>query len=126
VIATGVQHSVRQFAEFAAAELGITLEFSGSGIDEIGVVSAVDSSLLGAPLACRKGDVVVRVDPRYHRPTEVETLLGDPSKAKRKLGWVPTTDFRTLVREMAIADFTSARRDSMLKTAGFPTFDFHE
>jgi GDPmannose 4,6-dehydratase len=126
VIATGVQHSVRQFAEFAAAELGITLEFSGSGVDEIGVVSAVDSSRLGAPLACRKGDVVVRVDPRYYRPTEVETLLGDPSKAKRKLGWVPTTDFRTLVREMAVADFTSARRDSMLKTAGFPTFDFHE
>jgi len=126
VIATGVQHSVRQFAEFAAAELGITLEFSGSGVDEIGVVSAVDSSRLSAPLACRKGDVVVRVDPRYYRPTEVETLLGDPSKAKRKLGWVPTTDFRTLVREMAVADFTSARRDSMLKTAGFPTFDFHE
>jgi len=68
---------------------------------------------------------VVRIDPRYYRPTEVQTLLGDPSKAKRKLGWVPTTDFRTLVREMAIADFTSARRDSMLKTAGFPTFDFH-
>jgi GDPmannose 4,6-dehydratase len=126
VIATGVQHSVRQFAEFAAAELGITLEFSGSGVNEIGVVSAVDSTRVSAPLACRKGDVVLRVDPRYYRPTEVETLLGDPSKAKRKLGWTPTTDFRSLVKEMALADFSSARRDSMLKTAGFSTFDFHE
>ncbi len=126
VIATGVQHSVRQFVEFAAAELGITLEFRGSGAAEIAVVAAVDPSVPGVTLACRVGDEVLRVDPRYYRPTEVETLLGDPSKAKAKLGWTPTTDFRSLVREMVIADFASARRDTLLKTAGFPTFDFHE
>ena len=126
VIATGVQHSVRQFVDFAAAELGITLEFRGSGAAETAVVAAVNPSRVDVPLACRVGDVVLRVDPRYYRPTEVETLLGDPSKAKAKLGWTPATDFRTLVREMVIADFTSARRDTLLKTAGFPTFDFHE
>ena len=126
VIATGVQHSVRQFVDFAAAELGITLEFRGSGAAETAVVAAVNPSRVDVPLACRVGDVVLRVDPRYYRPTEVETLLGDPTKAKTKLGWTPATDFRTLVREMVIADFTSARRDTLLKTAGFPTFDFHE
>ncbi len=126
VIATGVQHSVRQFVEFAAAELGITLEFRGSGAAEIAVVAAVNPPRAGMALTCRVGDVVLRVDPRYYRPTEVETLLGDPTKAKTKLGWTPATDFRTLVREMVIADFTSARRDTLLKTAGFPTFDFHE
>ena len=126
VIATGVQHSVRQFVEFAAAELGITLEFRGSGAAEIAVVAAVNPPRAGMALTCRVGDVVLRVDPRYYRPTEVETLLGDPSKAKAKLGWTPTTDFRSLVREMVIADFASARRDTLLKTAGFPTFDFHE
>ena len=126
VIATGVQHSVRQFVDFAAAELGITLEFRGSGAAETAVVAALNPSRVDVPLACRVGDVVLRVDPRYYRPTEVETLLGDPTKAKTKLGWTPATDFRTLVREMVIADFTSARRDTLLKTAGFPTFDFHE
>jgi GDPmannose 4,6-dehydratase len=126
VIATGVQHSVRQFVDFAAAELGITLEFRGSGAAETAAVAAVNPSRVDVPLACCVGDVVLRVDPRYYRPTEVETLLGDPTKAKTKLGWTPATDFRTLVREMVIADFTSARRDTLLKTAGFPTFDFHE
>jgi len=89
-------------------------------------VAAVNPPRAGMALTCRVGDVVLRVDPRYYRPTEVETLLGDPTKAKTKLGWTPATDFRTLVREMVIADFTSARRDTLLKTAGFPTFDFHE
>ncbi|HSV71492.1 MAG TPA: GDP-mannose 4,6-dehydratase [Methylibium sp.] len=126
VIATGVQHSVRQFTEMAAAELGIRLEFRGGGRDEIGVVAAVEP-VRGVPLPlCRPGDVVVKVDPRYYRPTEVQTLLGDPSKAQRELGWVPTTDLRTLVREMVSSDHASARRDSLLQTAGFPTFAFHE
>ena len=126
VIATGVQHSVRQFATFAAAEVGVTLEFSGSGIDEVGVVARMDAPVSGMAAACKVGDVVIRVDPRYYRPTEVETLLGDPSKAKHKLGWAPRTDFRSLVSEMMQADYKSARRDSLLREAGFATFDYHE
>ena len=126
VIATGVQHSVRQFAEFAAAELGIVLEFSGVDREEVGTVVRIDESPLGGKACCHVGDVVVRVDPRYYRPTEVQTLLGDPSKARRKLGWVPTTDLKSLVREMVAHDHLSARRDCVLKTAGFATFDFHE
>jgi len=126
VIATGVQHSVRQLAAVAAAELGITLEFSGSAGDEIGVVARVETPATGMAAACKVGDVIIRVDPRYYRPTEVESLLGDPSKAKRKLGWVPATDFQSLVSEMMKADYDSARRDSLLKEAGFATFDFHE
>jgi GDPmannose 4,6-dehydratase len=126
VIATGVQHSVRQFVEYAAAELGIELAFTGSGSEEIGTVVRVSESPTGFNATCKVGDIVVRIDPRYYRPTEVATLLGDPSKAKRKLGWVPTTDFRSLVREMVLSDCDSARRDCLLKTAGFPTFDFHE
>ena len=75
---------------------------------------------------CKPGDVIVRVDPRYFRPTEVETLLGDPSKAKSKLGWPPTTTFEELVREMIESDYTAAKRDSMVKLAGFQAYDFHE
>jgi GDPmannose 4,6-dehydratase len=75
---------------------------------------------------CKVGDVIVRVDPRYFRPTEVETLLGDPTKAKEKLGWVPTTSFEELVREMVESDYTSAKRDSMVKLAGFQAYDYHE
>jgi len=122
VIATGVQYSVRQFVEFAAAELGITLAFKGSGVDEVGTVARVD----GDRAACKVGDVVVRVDPRYFRPAEVETLLGDPTKAKEKLGWVPTTTLPELVKEMVEADYTAAKRDSMIKLAGFRAFDRHE
>jgi len=122
VIATGVQYSVRQFVEFAAAELGITLAFKGSGVDEVGTVARVD----GDRAACKVGDVVVRVDPRYFRPAEVETLLGDPTKAKEKLGWVPTTTLPELVKEMVEADYTAAKRDNMIKLAGFRAFDRHE
>ncbi|MBL8390895.1 MAG: GDP-mannose 4,6-dehydratase, partial [Candidatus Accumulibacter sp.] len=74
----------------------------------------------------KPGDVIVRVDPRYFRPTEVETLLGDPSKAREKLGWTPVTSLQQLVREMVLADYSSARRDAMVKLAGFQTFDHHE
>ena len=122
VIATGVQYSVRQFVEFAAGELGISLTWQGEGEHEQGVVSAVS----GKDAKCKVGDVVVKVDTRYFRPTEVETLLGDPSKAKAKLGWVPTTTLDELVKEMVLADYTAARRDSLVKMAGFQAYDYNE
>jgi GDPmannose 4,6-dehydratase len=122
VIATGVQYSVRQFVEFAAAELGVSIGFEGAGEEEVGVVKAVTGDLA----QCKVGDVIVKVDPRYFRPTEVETLLGDPSKAKAKLGWVPTTTLKELVAEMVRADYTSAKRDSLVKLAGFQAYDYNE
>jgi GDPmannose 4,6-dehydratase len=122
VIATGVQYSVRQFVEFAALELGISMAWRGEGAEETGTVSAVS----GKQARCKVGDVIVRVDPRYYRPTEVETLLGDPTKAKEKLGWTPTTTLQELVVEMVQADYTSAKRDALVKLAGFQTFDHHE
>jgi GDPmannose 4,6-dehydratase len=126
VIATGVQYSVRQFVERAALELGITIEFRGEGAGEIGVVTRVEASQGAMRAKCKPGDVVVKIDPRYFRPTEVETLLGDPSKAKAKLGWTPTTTFEELVREMVESDYTAARRDSLIKLAGFQAYDHHE
>ena len=122
VIATGVQYSVRQFVEFAADELGIKLAWTGEGENEIGTVISVT----GSKAKCKVGEVIVKVDPRYYRPTEVETLLGDPTKAKEKLGWVPTTSLKELVAEMVQADFTSAKRDALVKLAGFQTYDHHE
>jgi len=126
VIATGVQYSVRQFVEFAARELGVTVAFSGQGEQEIGTVARVEPVGGEMKAKCKVGDVIVRVDPRYFRPTEVETLLGDPSKAKAKLGWTPVTTFAELVREMVEADYTAARRDSLVKQAGFKAYDYHE
>jgi GDPmannose 4,6-dehydratase len=126
VIATGTQHSVRDFVQRAAAELGVVVTFSGEGEKEIGTVSAVNKVAGELRAKCKVGDVIVRVDPRYFRPTEVETLLGDPTKAKEKLGWVPTTSFEELVREMVESDYTSAKRDSMVKLAGFQAYDYHE
>ena len=122
VIATGVQYSVRQFVELAAKELGITVTFSGEGDSEIGTVAAVE----GDKAKCQPGDVIVKVDPRYYRPTEVETLLGDPAKAKRKLGWTPSITLPELVGEMVEADYTAARRDSLVKLAGFRAYDYNE
>jgi GDPmannose 4,6-dehydratase len=122
VIATGVQYSVRQFVEFAAAELGIGVRFAGAGVEEVGIVATV----AGQQARVKPGEVIVRVDPRYFRPTEVQTLLGDPSKARDKLGWTPTTSLRELVREMVLADYSSARRDALVKDAGFQIFDHHE
>ena len=126
VIATGQQHSVREFVQVAAAELGIRVAFEGDGEREIGVVTAIDKVAGEIKAKCKPGDVIVRVDPRYFRPTEVETLLGDPSKAKAKLGWEPTTSFDELVREMVASDYDSARRDSLVKLAGFQAYDYHE
>ena len=126
VIASGEQHSVREFVQRSAAVLGITIGFRGEGVDEVGVVTAVDRSAGTLRAKCKPGDVVVRVDPRYFRPTEVETLLGDPSKAKARLGWTPTTTFEQLVQEMVESDYTSAKRDSLVKLAGFQAYDHHE
>ncbi len=126
VIATGVQYSVRQFVELAAKELGITLTFSGEGDQEIGTVTRIEPVGGEIKAKCRIGEVVVKVDPRYYRPTEVETLLGDPSKAKQKLGWVPKTTLPELVKEMVEADYSAARRDSLVKLAGFQAYDYNE
>lgn len=116
VIATGVQYSVRQFVEFTAAELGIALCWEGSGVDEVGFVAAISGD--NAP-ALEVGQMIVTVDPRFFRPTEVETLLGDPTKAKEKLGWVPKTTLQELVSEMAQADLVIAKKTRLLKEHGF-------
>jgi GDPmannose 4,6-dehydratase len=122
VIATGVQYSVRQFVEFAAAELGITVSFEGEGVNEIGRVAAVT----GDKAKCKVGDLIVKVDPRYFRPTEVETLLGDPTRAREKLGWTPKTTLCELVAEMVQSDYAAACRDDMVKQAGFKAYDYNE
>jgi GDPmannose 4,6-dehydratase len=122
VIATGVQYSVRQFVEMAAAQLGIQVVFEGEGQNEVGRVEKVQ----GQRAKLKPGEVIVRVDPRYFRPTEVETLLGDPSKAKHKLGWEPKITLPELVAEMVEADYTAAKRDSLVKLAGFQAYDYNE
>ncbi len=114
VIATGEQHSVREFLETAARYLGITLVFEGSGVDEVGVVESIDMDVLESLGVDRKvvgiqqGDAIVRVDPRYFRPAEVETLQGDPAKAREKLGWQPEISFEEMVREMVLWDVQEA------------------
>jgi GDPmannose 4,6-dehydratase len=115
VIATGKQHSVRDFVTWTAAELGITLEFSGTGVQEIATVAAVNHNR--APNV-RCGDVIMRVDPRYFRPAEVETLLGDPSKAKAQLGWTPTITPQDMCAEMVATDLKNAHRHALLKEHG--------
>jgi GDPmannose 4,6-dehydratase len=122
VIATGVQYSVRQFVEFAAEELGIKVRFEGEGASEVGIAESVSNT----ELKLAPGTTIVKVDPRYYRPTEVETLLGDPTKAKEKLGWTPVTTLQQLVQEMVQADFASAKRDALVKQAGFKVYDYHE
>ncbi len=117
VIATGVQYSVRQFIEWSAHELGITLKFEGTGVDERATVVSVVGDM--AP-ALKAGDVIVRVDPRYFRPTEVETLLGDPSRAKDRLGWTPEITVQQMCHEMVQSDLAQARQHALLKSHGFP------
>jgi GDPmannose 4,6-dehydratase len=112
VIATGVQYSVRDFVNLAASELGIQITWQGQGIEETGTD--------------QHGKVIVKVDPKYFRPTEVETLLGDPTKARVKLGWTPKTTFQELVIEMVREDLKSAERDELVKKHGYAAFDFHE
>ena len=116
VIATGKQYSVRQFIIWAAAELGMMLEFSGSGVDEVATVVAVRGDL--SP-GVRPGQVVMRIDPRYFRPSEVETLLGDPARAKARLGWEPTITAREMCAEMVAEDLKTARRHAHLMANGF-------
>ncbi|MBI5449886.1 MAG: GDP-mannose 4,6-dehydratase [Gammaproteobacteria bacterium] len=113
VIATGVQYSVRDFVNAAAHELGIQMRWQGSGVDEKGYDAET-------------GACIVEVDPRYFRPTEVETLLGDPSKARDKLGWTPKITFKELVAEMVRADLKAAERDDLIKQHGYKAFDYHE
>ncbi len=122
VIATGVQYSVRDFVRHAASELGVTVRFEGEGVEEVGIVEHVE----GREARVNPGDVIVRVDPRYFRPTEVETLLGDPTRAQEKLGWRPTTSFESLVKEMVRADYQIARRDALVTLAGFKALEHHE
>jgi GDPmannose 4,6-dehydratase len=115
VISTGLQYSVREFIQWTANELGITLEFSGEGVNETAVVASVIGEL--AP-ALKVGDVIMRIDPRYFRPAEVDTLLGSSEKAKNKLGWVPEITAREMCAEMVAEDHKSARRHSLLKAHG--------
>lgn len=112
VIATGIQFSVREFVDAAAKELGIQIAWQGQGVEETGTD--------------QNGNVIVRVDPRYFRPTEVDTLLGDPTKAREKLGWTPRTSFQDLVSEMVREDLKSAERDELVKQHGYAAFDYHE
>ncbi|MRR51664.1 MAG: GDP-mannose 4,6-dehydratase [Rhodocyclaceae bacterium] len=112
VIATGVQYSVREFVEAAAQEIGIAVTWQGEGVNEVGLD--------------QNGKAIVRVDPRYFRPTEVETLLGDPTKAREKLGWTPRTTFKELVAEMVREDLKSAERDELVKNHGFAAYNRHE
>jgi GDPmannose 4,6-dehydratase len=112
VIATGEQHSVREFVDLAAMYLGMDIAWEGAGVEEKGVD--------------KQGNVVVAVDPRYYRPTEVETLLGDASKARRELGWVPTVSFRELVKEMVDEDLKIAQKDALVRKHGYSVFNFHE
>jgi GDPmannose 4,6-dehydratase len=121
VIATGVQHSVRDFVTRAAGELGVSIDWQGSGPDERGVVASAPSDSAMIP-----GQCITAIDPRYFRPAEVETLLGDPRKAREKLGWVPTTTFEELVAEMMLADLSLARRDALVTEAGYRAPKNHE
>ena len=116
VIATGQQYSVREFVLWAAAELGIELRFEGQGTDECGVVAAVTGNVAGT---VKPGDVIVRIDPRYFRPAEVETLLGDATKAREVLGWVPEISAREMCAEMVAADLATARSHALLKAHGY-------
>lgn len=117
VIATGQQHSVRQFITWSAEELGIILRFEGGGVEEKGVVEEIRGDIS----SIKPGDVIVRIDPRYFRPAEVETLLGDPSKAMKRLGWKPEITAREMCAEMVASDLETARRHAFLKANGYHT-----
>jgi len=126
VIATGKQYSVRQMVETAATELGIKLRWEGRGADEVGIIDSVATGQGAREAALEPGKIVVKIDTRYYRPAEVETLLGDPTKAKEKLGWEPKVSFEELVNEMVRVDLDAAQRDELVKEHGYQTFDYHE
>jgi GDPmannose 4,6-dehydratase len=113
VIATGAQHSVRNFVEAAASELGMRIRWEGKGVHEVGIESS-------------RAEPIIRVDPHYFRPTEVESLLGDPTKAREKLGWVPTIGFKALVAEMVREDLKAAERGELVKRHGYAGYDYNE
>jgi GDPmannose 4,6-dehydratase len=140
VIATGEQHSVRDFVELAFAEIGVALRWEGNGTEEVGIVDTVELRRLTAA-RCGRGDdpapvdgegpvrpgaAVLRIDPRYYRPTEVESLIGDATKARERLGWSPAIGFRELVAEMVHDDLAEARRDDLLRRKGFEVKDYKE
>ena len=112
VIATGEQHSVREFVDLSAKFLGLEIRWEGEGVEEKGID--------------KDGNVIVAVDPRYYRPTEVETLLGDASKARRELGWKATVSFSDLVKEMVEEDLKIAEKDALVRKHGYSVFNFHE
>jgi GDPmannose 4,6-dehydratase len=116
VIASGVQFTVRQFIIWAASHIGFTIKFQGSGIDEVGVVAEIQAN---ADIQLKVGDVVVRIDEKYFRPTEVESLLGDPSNAKNKLGWQPEISVQDMCREMVDHDILKAKEHALLLKNGF-------
>ena len=121
VIATGEQHSVREFVEAAFKELSINIKWKGEGTDEKGIAHPKDKRL-----SFLEGKEIIRIDPRYYRPTDVDTLLGDPSKAKKRLGWEPKITFKELVKEMVRSDLELAQKDHMCKMAGFKIYDHNE
>ena len=116
VIATGVQYTVRQFVEFTAGAMGTTIRWEGTGVEECGYVEAFDAEQTPG---LEIGQKIVAVDPRYFRPAEVETLLGDPTKAKKKLGWVPETTCEEMVAEMVETDLAKAKQHALLKSHGY-------
>jgi GDPmannose 4,6-dehydratase len=122
VIATGITTTVREFIVRAFRQLGISVEFSGEGLSEKGIVAKSDNS----DFLVKKGQVVVKIDPKYFRPTEVELLIGDPTKARTKLGWAPKYDLDALVKEMVASDLELFRRDHYLKEGGHKIFQYHE
>jgi len=126
VIATGEQHSVREFVDAAAGELGMHITWRGEGVDEIGVLETSDISHQTSHISPVEDRTIVRVDTRYFRPSEVETLLGDPSKAKEQLNWQPNVGFRELVAEMVREDLKDAERDELCKREGYKALDHHE
>tara|TARA_B100000963_G_scaffold302596_1_gene275571 strand:- start:13534 stop:14652 length:1119 start_codon:yes stop_codon:yes gene_type:complete len=122
VISTGIQYSVRQFIELSAKILGISIRFEGDGVNEIGIVESIEGD--NAP-SLNVGDIIVRIDPRYFRPAEVDTLLGDSSKAKEKLGWTPEITIEEMCSEMIVHDLENAKRYALLKSHGFdPSVSF--
>jgi GDPmannose 4,6-dehydratase len=116
VIATGIQFTVREFIVRSAKYLGITLIFEGSGVDEKGIVASINGD--NAP-GLRVGDVIIKIDPRYFRPAEVETLLGDPKKAKEKLGWTPEVTLDQMIDEMVVNDLERAKQHALLRKHGY-------
>ena len=116
VIATGVQYSVRQFIEMSALELGISICWKGTGVEEKGIVDGINVN--NAP-GLKVGQAIVAIDPSYFRPAEVSTLLGDPSKAKEKLGWVPQITLQEMIKEMVACDYDEAKKNALLKDQGY-------